>query len=249
MGRAAAGALVRHIRRLVRGGGPDPGADGELLRRYTAERDEAAFAALVHRHGPMVWNACRRALGHHQDAEDVFQATFIVLARKAAAVRWRASIAPWLYAVAQRLACKARAEAARRPRTAAPEPAAPDPFEAMSARELLTALDGEVAVLPERYRGPVVLCWLEGRTQGEAARLLGASLSTLRRRLEYGKRLLQARLARRGLTPALALAPALASAVPAAALEGAVRGTAATGRAAALAESLPAAVGGKLKAA
>jgi RNA polymerase sigma factor (sigma-70 family) len=247
MGRTAAGVLVRHIRRLVVGGDPDPGTDGELLHRYAAHRDEAAFATLVQRHGPMVWNACRRALGHHQDAEDVFQATFLVLARKAHAGHWRASIAPWLYTVAQRLACKARCEAARRPSVAVVDPAAPDPFEAMTARELLTALDGEVAALPERYRVPVVLCWLEGRTQEEAAQLLSTSLSTLRRSLEHGKQLLQTRLARRGLTLAGAVVvPALATAIPSQALAGAVRRTAATARAIALAEPLLAATG-KLK--
>src|ERR1700722_5995296 len=145
MGRATTGVLVQHIRRVVLGQQPEPGSDSELLRRYAQLRDETAFATLVQRHGPMVWNACRRALGHHQDAEDVFQATFIVLARKAAAGPWGPSIAPWLYTVAQRLACKARPKAARRPDIAAIEPAVPDPFEAMTARELLSVLDAEVA--------------------------------------------------------------------------------------------------------
>src|SRR5262249_13146615 len=153
------------------------------------------------------------------DAEDVFQATFLVLARKASTVRWRDSVAGWLYAVALRLAAKARCQAARRPRTAPVEPAAPAPFAALSPRELLGALDEEMAVLPERLRGPAVLCWLEGRTQQEAARLLDVPFITLRRRLERGKRLLHARLTRRGMTLAVALAaPALADAVPATAL-------------------------------
>src|SRR5437867_497728 len=155
MSRLATGILLRQIQRLVHGNTPVPGTDAELLYRYAASRDEAAFAALVHRHGPMVWNACRRALRHHQDAEDVYQATFIVLARKAATVQWRPSVAPWLYAVAQRLACKARSEAIRGPSVTTVEPVAPDPLAAMSARELLTAMDAEVTALPERYRGPV----------------------------------------------------------------------------------------------
>src|SRR5206468_3246398 len=92
------GVLLQHLRRLVPGPRAGRAGDGELLHRYATCRDEAAFADLVHRHGPMVWNACRRALGHQQDAEDIFQATFIVLARKAATVRWRDSVAPWLYA-------------------------------------------------------------------------------------------------------------------------------------------------------
>ncbi len=250
MGKITAGVLMRHIRRLVHGAPPTLGTDGDLLRRYAAQRDEAAFATLVQRHGPLVWNACRRALRDVQDAEDVFQATFLVLAKKAGAVRWRDSVAGWLYAVALRLANKARCEAARRPQTIPAEPAAPDPYEALSARDLLVALDEEMAALPERFRGPAVLCWLEGRTQEEAARLLGSSLRTVRRRLEQGKQILHARLTRRGLTLAVALAaPALADAVPAAALAGAVPGTATTKRAAALAESLLAAATHKLRAA
>jgi RNA polymerase sigma factor (sigma-70 family) len=250
MGKFTAGVLMRHIRRLVPGDPPEQGSDGDLLRRYATQRDEAAFAALVQRHGPMVWNACRRALRDHHDAEDVFQATFLVLAKKAGAIRWRDSVAGWLYAVALRLAAKARCQAARRPHPAAVEPAAPDPFEAMSARDLLAALDEEMAALPERFRGPAVLCWLEGRTQQEAARLLDVPYITLRRRLEHGKRLLHARLSRRGLALAAALtAPALADAVPAATLANAARGTAVTPRATALAESLLSSAAGKVRAA
>jgi RNA polymerase sigma factor (sigma-70 family) len=239
--------LIRHIRRLVGGDFPEQGSDGDLLRLYAAEHDDAAFAAVVQRHGPMVWKACHRALRDHQDAEDVFQATFLVLARKAGAVHWRDSVAGWLYAVALRLAAKARCQAARRPLTAAVEPPAPDPFAALSARDLLTALDEEMAALPERFRGPAVLCWLEGRTQQEAARLLGLPLITLRRRLERGKRLLHARLTRRGMTLAVALAaPALAEAVPATALAMACGG-AASARATALAQYLLASAAGPFR--
>src|SRR5689334_14210853 len=105
--------VVRHIRRLVGEGGAEP-TDRELLRRFTVSRDEAAFAALVERHGPLVWGVCRRVLRQEQDAEDAFQATFLVLARKAAAVRWRESVHNWLYEVASRLAAEARVKAARR---------------------------------------------------------------------------------------------------------------------------------------
>src|SRR5437588_11141081 len=107
MGEITAGVLMQHIRRLVPGDFPEQGSDGDLLRRYAAQHDEAAFAVLVQRHGPMVWKACRRALRDHHDAEDVFQATFLVLARKAGTVRWRDYVAGWLYAVALRLAAKA----------------------------------------------------------------------------------------------------------------------------------------------
>src|SRR5579885_3146405 len=116
----ATNQLGRVIQTLRRAAGPHDEAaptDGQLLESYVRGREEAAFAALVRRHGPMVWGACRRALRHHQDAEDVFQATFLVLAKKAGSVQWRDSVAPWLYAVAQRLACKARAQAARRPQS------------------------------------------------------------------------------------------------------------------------------------
>jgi RNA polymerase sigma factor (sigma-70 family) len=240
--------LLEHVRRLA-GGGLDELADAELLRRYAVEHDEPAFAALVRRHGPMVWHVCRRTLGHEQNAEDAFQAAFLVLARKAGSVRWCASIVPWLYAVAQRVALKAWA-AGRRPAPAAGARSAADPLEEMTARELLAALDAELAVLPEKFRGPLVLCWLEDRTQEEAAALLGTSLSTVRRRLERGKRLLQARLARRGLTPAavlgaVALARAEARALPARTLAAAVREPSAAARA--LAEALPTPVAGKVK--
>jgi RNA polymerase sigma factor (sigma-70 family) len=249
MGKTTAGVLIRHIRRLVGGAFPGQGSDGDLLRRYAADHDEAAFAVLVQRHGPMVWSACRRALGDYHDAEDVFQATFLVLARKAGAVRWRDSIAGWLYAVALRLATKARCQAARRPVTAPVEPAAPDPCAALSARELLAALDEEMAALPERFRGPAVLCWLEGRTQQDAARQLGLPFITLRRRLERGKQLLHARLTRRGMTLTVVLAaPALADAVPATTLARACAG-AASPRAVAFAQSLLSSAAGPLRAA
>ncbi len=238
--------LARQLHRLVPGAGPEQWPDAELLRRYAAGRDEAAFAALVRRHGPMVWNTCRRTLGH-QDAEDVFQATFLVLARRCGAVRWRASVAPWLHAVARRLAGKARAQAARRPAPAAVDGVSPDPLQDITARDLLAALDAELARLPECCRGPVLLCWLEGKTQEETARLLGASLSTVRRRLDDGKRLLRARLARRGLAPAVLVAPALAGAIPERVLAGAVCRAAATARAAALADGLLAATAGRLR--
>src|SRR5262249_46114234 len=188
------------------------------------------------------WKVCRRPRAHAQEAEVFFQATFLVLAKRAGSVRWRASVAPWLHAVAQRLARRARSEAARRPRSASVEPRAPDPLEAMTARDLFAALDEELAALPQKYPGPLVLCCLEEQTQAQAARALGMSLSTVRRRLERGKALLQVRLTRRGVAPAalgaLALAQPQASAVPPGALAGAVSGTAATARAAALAEVL-----------
>jgi RNA polymerase sigma factor (sigma-70 family) len=250
MTKAQPSVLLQHIWRLAGSLEGEQWTDRELLSAYARNRDEEAFACLVRRHGPMVWHVCRRAQAH-QDAEDAFQATFIVLARKAGAVRWRASVAPWLYTVAQRLAAKARAQAAQWPRTGAREPAAPDPFAEMSARELLLALDAEVAALPERYRAPLVLCCLEGKTQQQAARLLAMSLSTVRRCLERGKKRLHVRLARKGLTPmALLGASTLARAtapMPSSAWTAALPAAAATARASALAEGLVVSTTGKLK--
>lgn len=253
MNRTVSGGLVRHIRRLVVGDESSTVTDCELIERYIKFHDEAAFAALVRRHGPLIWSVCRRALRRDQDAEDAFQATFLVLARKAPSIRWGTTIGPWLYVVAQRLSCKARSKSSAHDIAVPVEPVAPDPFEAMTARELLAALDQEIAALPERYRSPLVLHWLERRTQEETARLLGTSLSTLRRRLESARRLLHGRLTSRGLAPGLALgalvlAAAAAPAIPAAALRGAIHAAFATPRALALAEALLGAATGKLKA-
>src|SRR5262245_15995449 len=187
-------------------GGPP---DAELLARFARDRDEAAFTLLVARHGPMVLRVCRRALGDAHAAEDCFQATFLVLARRAGAIRRRASLAAWLHGVALRVANKARRD--RRAATAgcAGEGAAdphPDPLSALVARELLQALDEEVGRLPEVYRLPVLLCCLEGHTQQEAARRLGWTAGAVKGRLERGRARLHARLAKRGLTPGAALA-------------------------------------------
>jgi RNA polymerase sigma factor (sigma-70 family) len=177
---------------------PDP----ELLRRFAAGRDAAAFAMLVRRHGPLVWGVCRNLLPADADAEDAFQATFLVFVRKAARLRRSELVAGWLHGVARRTAARARVEAAkRRSREAAVRPAAssPDPLDGVSARELLVLVDAEIARLPERYRGPIVACHLEGRTRDEAAHDFGWSLATVARRLEQGRKLLGARLARRGV--------------------------------------------------
>src|SRR5205823_2856910 len=150
-------------------------ADGELLRRYLAGREEAALAALVRRHGPMVFGVCRRVLGDAHDAEDAFQATFLVFVRKAAAVRPRETVGPWLYGVATRTALKARAHSARRRAREKqvdelPDVAAPaDP----AAADWLPLLDQAVQALPAKYRLPVVLCELRGLSRADAAGRLG----------------------------------------------------------------------------
>src|SRR5687767_5633445 len=149
-------AAAEHTRRLT---------DRGLLERFARECDEAAFAALVQRHGPMVLRVCRGVLGHEQDAEDAFQAVFLVLARKAAVLRWQESIGGWLYEVSRRLAREARAKGlkrrAREERTAPRQSA--DPLEEMTGRELLEVLDEELLRLSDSYRDPLVLCCLEGR--------------------------------------------------------------------------------------
>src|SRR5262249_19717537 len=157
--------------------------------RFARQRDEAAFAALVRRHAALVYGVGWRLLQHRQDAEDVFQATFLVLARKAGAVGWRDSAANWLYDVARRLALQSRVNAERRrdrERQAAFRPR-PDGDPEASRRELCAALDAEVRRLPPAYQLPVVLCYLEGHTRDQAARHLGWSLRTLNRRLEQGR--------------------------------------------------------------
>jgi RNA polymerase sigma factor (sigma-70 family) len=224
--------VLEHLRRL-----PTRGADGvadqQLLTRFVAGRDGDAFTALMQRHGPMVVGVCRRLLREPHDVEDAFQATFLVLARKAGSIRKGESLGSWLHGVALRVARKIRLEAARRTRRERQRPA-PEPAEtgdALTWGELRSLLDEELGRLPAGWRAPLILCYLEGRTQDEAARQLGWSKSTLRRRLERGRRLLQCRLAGRGVTLSAGLfAPLLSTAEASAALPRAL--TAATVKAA-----------------
>jgi RNA polymerase sigma factor (sigma-70 family) len=182
---------------------PDGGGltDGQLLGRFIARRDEAAFAALVRRHGPMVFGVCRRVLRHAQDAEDAFQAAFVVLARKAASLADREAVAGWLYGTAYRAALEARAAGARRRARERQVEAMPHPevWPDEGGRELLGLLDRELSRLPEKYRLPVVLCELEGRSRKEAARQLGLPEGTLSSRLAAARKALARRLAGCGL--------------------------------------------------
>jgi RNA polymerase sigma factor (sigma-70 family) len=244
MSNPQADSLLRHIRSLA-GEGAGAAADGELLGRFVAWRDETAFAELVRRHGPMVLSVCRGVLRQWQDAEDAFQATFLVLARKAASVR-RHALGGWLHTVAYHLACRARARAARRQQVERQAEAAPAgaPLLDLSVRELFAAVHEELNRLPERYRVPLVLCYLQERTQDEAARQLGCTEGALHGRLYRARELLRARLARRGLTlpagfSAFLLAHGLASAVAPALVDAAVRAVcgAAPARVVALAEA------------
>jgi RNA polymerase sigma factor (sigma-70 family) len=211
--------VVQHLRRAVLL--PDGAGltDEQLLGDYLHRRDEAALAALVRRHGPMVWGVCRRVLRNYHDAEDAFQATFLVLVRRAASIASRELLANWLHGVAHRTARKARAAAARRQAREKqvvnpPEPAVPEPD---LWRDLRPLLDQELSRLPDRYRGVLVLCALEGKTRKEAARQLGVPEGTVAGRLARARALLARRLARHGLAvSAGALAAALAPAcVPA----------------------------------
>jgi RNA polymerase sigma factor (sigma-70 family) len=181
--------------------------DCQLLARYASQRDEAAFASLVRRHGSLVLGVGRRVLHHDQDAEDVFQATFIVLARKAASSRWRNSIAGWLYRVAYRLAMRSRA---KRVRQRALQRAAGMASETKSrtseeGQELLAVMDEELHRLSDPCREPLLLCYLEGKTRDQAARQLGWSVRTLERRLQRALKLLRARLSKRGVELPVAL--------------------------------------------
>jgi RNA polymerase sigma factor (sigma-70 family) len=186
----------------------DPGAtDRELLQRFTHGQDPIAFEALVRRHGLMVLATGHRVLGSAHDAEDVFQATFLLLAQKASSQRWQPSIASWLHRTAHLLALKVRRSAARRTRHESQTPgrAPANPLAEITVEELLTILDEELLALPESLRGPLVLCYLEGATRDEAAQRLGCPLSTLKKRLERGRARLHDALARRGLSLSAAL--------------------------------------------
>jgi RNA polymerase sigma factor (sigma-70 family) len=192
--------IVRHLRRvalLQDGGGL---TDGQLLECFLTRHDEAAFEALVRRHGAMVLGVCRRVLRNTHDAEDAFQTTFLVLVRKARSIDQRELVGNWLYGVAYRAALEAKA-ARRRVRerqvNVLPEPEAV--AEADAWRELRPVLDSELDRLPDKYRVPVVLCDLEGRTRRDVARQLGIPVGTLSGRLTTARRLLARRLARHGL--------------------------------------------------
>jgi RNA polymerase sigma factor (sigma-70 family) len=232
------GDVIQQIRRSVvlsEGGGL---TDGQLLGQFLDGRDADAFAALVKRHAPMVWGVCRRLLSYH-DAEDAFQATFLVLVRKAAAVRPRELLANWLYGVAFRTARRSRATAAKRRGrekqvSPMPEPAVAEPELCTDLRPLL---DQELSRLPDRYRTVIVLCDLEGKTREQAARQLGCPEGTVASRLARGRTILGRRLARHGLavsggTLAVVLAPEAGAAAPASVVSTTLKAAslAATGR-------------------
>jgi RNA polymerase sigma factor (sigma-70 family) len=202
MANASFGRVLNHVRELVAAHQTGTASDRDLLERFRVDHDEAAFAALVRRHGPMVLGVCRRVLRHTQDAEDASQATFLVLARKAASIRKADAVCSWLYGVAYRVARKLHAQVLRqkaRPTDLALLSRSDNPNDA-SWKEFLAVLDEELNRLPVSYRAPLVLCYLEGQTQDQAARQLGWSLGKLRGQLERGREVLRTRMARRGMS-------------------------------------------------
>jgi RNA polymerase sigma factor (sigma-70 family) len=209
--------VIRHLRRAALLQAGDSLTDGQLLDSFLGQRDEAVFEALLRRHGRMVLGVCRRVLGNSDDADDAFQATFLVLVRKAATVRPRELVGSWLYGVAYRTALKARALNAKRrtkEKLARQRPPPESPGDEVPD-ELLARLDAELNRLPDKYRVPVVLCDLQGKTRKEAARILGVPEGTLSWRLAQAKKLLARRLSQYGVAlSATLLVEGAASAVP-----------------------------------
>jgi RNA polymerase sigma factor (sigma-70 family) len=221
MSRSALAVGVRYLRGVVAAERRNDEDDEQLLHAFLSHRDEAAFAALVRRHGPMVLGVCRRVLGHQQDAEDAFQTTFLALARRAAALRKKTALASFLHGTAYHLASKVKRAAARRRKHEglAPTRTPDNPAGELLWREVQALLDDEIARLPDAYRSVFVLCCLESLSRAEAARRLGLKEGTVSSRLAEARRRLQQRLARRGveltaLLAATALATPPASALP-----------------------------------
>jgi RNA polymerase sigma factor (sigma-70 family) len=205
--------VVQHLRRIADPQGHLGLSDAELLERFLTNRDDAAFEVLVWRHGAMVLGLCQRILRHTQDAEDAFQATFLTLARKADSIGKRESLGSWLHKVAYRVAVTARSSAARRAsrEQRGVEGVSVEPATDLLWRDLRPVLDEEIDRLPDSFRVPFVMCYLEGKTHEEIARQLGCAVGTVESRLGRARRRLKGQLTRRGLTLA---AGALAVSLP-----------------------------------
>lgn len=213
MDKSQLGGVVRYLHTMTVAGRAGTRSDHQLLDDFTARWDETAFAELVRRHGPLVLGVCRRVLNNSPDAEDAFQATFMVLVRRARAIKKQASVGSWLYAVAFRTAVRARRDLARRrtcERQAIPRTVADVVPEAVW-RDLRPILDEEVSRLPAKYRAPVVLCYLDELTYEEAARHLGCPKGTVATRLARARELLRAKLTRRGVALSAGVAAVLMS--------------------------------------
>jgi RNA polymerase sigma factor (sigma-70 family) len=215
MGGGPSAALLRDMQTLFDAGTVAGLSDRHLLERFTTDRDgssEAAFEVLVRRHGPMVLRVCRNVLKDWNDAEDAFQATFVILARRCGSILRRDSVESWLFGVACRVAARARVEAARRRAVehrgaAEAESALGLPGDGEAERlELGPIVQEEVQRLPQKYCSAVVLCYWEGLTQEQAAAQLGCPLGTVRSRLARARDLLRRRLARRGVAPLAGIA-------------------------------------------
>ncbi len=200
--------VARQLARLFHFGATGGLSEGQLLDRYAVTRDEAAFEAIVARHGPMVWNVCRQVLENPTDVEDAFQATFLVLVKKAGMIRDQSRLGPWLHGVAFRISAKARLDSFKRKVHEARSAVCTDDHmsEASSDRETLALVHKEIESLSAHYRSAVVLCLLEGLTHEQAADRLGWPLGTVKGRLARAKDVLRTRLARRGIVGASALA-------------------------------------------
>jgi RNA polymerase sigma factor (sigma-70 family) len=201
MANATLGEVLRYLRQTGTGLGGRQWTDGELVDLFLAERMEAAFALLVQRHGPMVLDVCQRVLGDRHAAEDAFQATFLVLVRQAASIRKKGSVASWLHVVARRLATKMRAQSAARNghEKGSITRCSAVPLDDVTWQELRAVLDEEIGRLAEKYRAPIVLCYLEGKSYEQAASELGWPKSSLARRLARARDLLRGQLTQRGI--------------------------------------------------
>ena len=191
-----ANAVLGYVRRLVTAPPVSRLTDPQLLERFRRDNDQEAFAALVQRHGPLVRKVCWRVLRHDQDAEDAFQATFLVLARHVDSIRRQGALGSFLHGAAYRTALRARRDLGRRRRheREAPRMARSQPNLEVAWREIQAVLDEETAALPEKYRAVFVLCCLEGQSKPEAARHLGLKEGTVSSRLAHARKLLQQRL-------------------------------------------------------
>jgi RNA polymerase sigma factor (sigma-70 family) len=218
-----ASSLGRFVQRLAAPAAPD----GELVRRFVDARCEAAFAELVRRHGPAVYGVCRRALGDHHLAEDAFQAVFIVLARKAPAVRPPGAVGGWLYGVARKAAAEAAAMSRRKRRERLPGALPDRPAAAPESDDTAAMVDAEVAALPPALRAAVLLCEIEGLPRTKAAERLGIAEGTLSSRLARARKVMADRLRRRGV-----VAPAVGGVVAVPAALAAAAAARADGRAA-----------------
>ena len=201
MPKASFGDMLRFLFRKDLAKEAGDRTDGELLKQFAATREDPPFTVLFERHGPMVMAVCKRILGDFHRAEDAFQATFHILARRAGSIRIRESLAPWLYAVAQRVALRARAKLAGqrdRERRYAEMPRT-ETIDEATWQDLAAVLDEEIGRLPEKYRAPLILCYLESKGRDRVAKELGWPEGTVVRRLERGRELLRQQLIKRGI--------------------------------------------------